>query len=179
MERRTILTGMAMTVAAPLIFRTSAFAAMIDPKTAKTEADFRNGVIGPAELSLATSKIAVDKATNEHAKIFAGYELAEAIAVTDVLRDLGTAVPEMDEKAKATLAKIQSASGDEFDMAYIQAQLENHEYLRDLAEGFLANSSPSNKDMAEMHGRHLATLSHAVFVEHVDITTRILAELKA
>lgn len=176
MERRTILTGMAVTAVAPLIFRGSAFAAMIDPKSAKTEADFRNGVIGPAELSLATSKIAVEKATNEHAKIFAGYELAEAIAVTKVLRELGTAVPEMDEKAKATLSKIESASGAEFDIAYIQAQLENHEYLRDLAEGFLANSS--NDDVAEMHGRHLATLSHAVFVEHVDITSRILSELK-
>ncbi|SEP81880.1 putative membrane protein [Devosia sp. YR412] len=179
MDRRVILTGVAMTIASPLILRTAAFAAMIDPSAAKTEADFRNGVIGPAELSLATSKIAVEKATNEHAKIFAGYELAEAMAVTEVLRDLGTEVPEMDEKAKATLAKIEAASGADFDIAYIQAQLENHEYLRDLAEGFLANSSADNTDMAEMHGRHLATLSHAVFKEHVDITTRILAELKA
>lgn len=178
MDRRVILTGVAVVAATPFVLRTSAFAAMIDPKAAKTEADFRNGVIGPAELSLATSKIAVEKATNEHAKIFAGYELAEAIAVTEVLRDLGTAVPAMDEKAMATLSKIQSATSTEFDIAYIQAQLENHQYLRDLAEGFLANSSASNKDMAEMHGRHLATLSHAVFVEHVDITSRILAELQ-
>lgn len=178
MDRRVILTGMAVAAASPFVLRTAAFAAMIEPKMAKTEADFRNGLIGPAELSLATSKLAVEKATNEHARIFAGYELAEAMAVTEVLRDLGTAVPAMDEKAMATLTKIQSATGAEFDMAYIQAQLENHEYLRDLAEGFLANSSASNKDMAEMHGRHLATLSHAVFKEHVDITSRILTELK-
>lgn len=176
MDRRIILTGLAVTLTAPLIMRNTAFAAMVDPKSVMTEADFRNGVIGPAMLSLETSKIAVEKATNERAKIFAGYELGEAIAVTSVLKDLGTEAPPMDDMAKATLEKIQAASGAEFDEAYIQAQLENHVYLRDLAEGFLANSK--SDEMPEKHGRHLATLSHAVFVEHVDITGRILAELQ-
>lgn len=178
MERRVVLTGLALAAAAPFIL-SPVSAAMIDPKMAKTEADFRNGVVGPAMLSLATSKIAVEKATNEHAKIFAGYELTEAIAVTTVLKDLGTQEPGMDEKAAATLEMIQSATGAEFDIAYIQAQKENHEYLRDLAEGYLANSDPANADPAEAQGRHLATLSLAVFKEHVDITTRILAELQA
>ena len=178
MDRRVILTGMAVAAASPLFVR-STLAAMIDPKSAKTEADFRNGVIGPAQLSLITSTLAVDKAKNEHAKIFAGYEMVEAIAVTSVLKDLGTVEPEMDAKGKMVLAKLQSSTGTEFDTTYIQAQLENHEYLRDLAEAYLANSPAGTSDPAESQGRHLATLSLAVFKEHVDITTRILAELKA
>src|ERR1700761_746460 len=55
---------------------------------AANEKDFRMGVIGPAELSLATSQIAVNKATNKNAKEVAGFELTEAIAVTGVLKDL-------------------------------------------------------------------------------------------
>jgi len=148
-----------------------------DPMAAN-EKEFRMGVIGPAELSLATSQIAVTKATNKNAKEFAGFELGEAIAVTGVLKDLGTPVPPMDAKSKATLEKIKSTpAGKEFDKIYIKAQLENHEFLRDLAQNYINKGKLSG--MAENQGRHLATLSLAVFKEHVAITSRILKELNA
>lgn len=144
----------------------------------ENEKEFRMGVIGPAELSLATSKIATEKASQKNAKEFAGFELTEAIAVTTVLKDLGTPIPTMDAKAKATLEKIQSLSpGNEFDKTYIQAQLENHEFLRDLAQDYISNSKGSTA--AESQGRHLATLALATFKEHVAITQRILGELSA
>lgn len=143
-----------------------------------TEKDFRNGVIGPAELSRVTSELGVEKATNKNAHEFAGFELTEAIAVTTVLKDLGTTVPGMTEKAKATLAKIKAAAkGPDFDKAYISAQLENHVFLRDLAQRYLAASTANTPE--ESQGRHLATLSLAVFKEHVAITQRIMAELGA
>lgn len=145
---------------------------------ATNEKEYRMGVIGPAELSLATSKIAVNKATNKNAKEFAGFELTEAIAVTSVLKDLGTPVPPMDAKAKATLAKIQTAKvGLDFDKAYIQAQYENHVFLRDLTENYLKNAAGKTSP-AESQTKHLATLALAVFKEHVAITSRILGELK-
>lgn len=147
-----------------------------DRQRAMNEKEFREGVIGPAELSKVTSQIAVDKATNKNAHEFAGFELTEAIAVTAVLKDLKTVAPEMSEKAKTTLNKIKAAAkGQEFDKAYIQAQLENHEFLRDLAQNYLSNSTSSTP--AESQGRHLATLALATFKEHVAITKRILTEL--
>ena len=149
----------------------------VDGTNAKNEKEFRMGVIGPAELSLATSKIATEKATQKNAKEFAGFELTEAIAVTTVLKDLGTPVPPMDAKAKATLEKIKNTpSGNEFDKIYIKAQLENHEFLRDLAMEYL-NNSKDKTTAAESQGRHLATLALATFKEHVAITQRILGEL--
>ena len=148
-----------------------------DNANAKNEKEFRMGVIGPAELSLATSKIATAKASQKNAKEFAGFELTEAIAVTSVLKDLGTPVPPMDAKAKATLEKIKNTpSGKEFDKIYIKAQLENHEFLRDLAQDYLSNSKDKTT-AAESQGRHLATLALATFKEHVAITQRILTEL--
>ena len=127
---------------------------------------------------MATSKIATEKASQKNAKEFAGFELTEAIAVTTVLKDLGTPIPPMDAKAKATLEKIKNTPpGNEFDKTYIQAQLENHEFLRDLAQGYLSNSKGTSA--AENQGRHLATLALATFKEHVAITQRILSELNA
>ncbi|RZM15358.1 MAG: DUF4142 domain-containing protein, partial [Sphingomonas sp.] len=134
----------------------------------------------PAMLSLATSQIAVDRARKADAREFAGFELTEAIAVTTVLKQLGTPVPPMDAKAQATLDKIRSAApGAAFDRAYIDAQYENHVFLRDLATAYLGNSPPNPNDMAEMQGRHLATLALATFKEHTMITQRIAHELRA
>ena len=63
----------------------------------------------------------------------------------------------------------------EFDKVYIAAQLENHEFLRDLAQTYLDQGKKPGAP--ENQGRHLATLSLAVFKEHVAITKRILTEL--
>lgn len=143
---------------------------------AKTEKDFRMGVIGPATLSHLTSMIAVDRATDPAAKEFANFELREAIGVLAVLKDMGTPTPPMDATAKATLAKIKAAQGAAFDKAYITAQLANHEFLRDLADGYLKNSA-GHTSMAEKHGRHMATLTLGVFKEHVVHTKNILKTL--
>ena len=132
----TLALSAGMPLMASLLTSFSAEAAMPlqGSPTATTEKEFRQGVIGPAELSLITSQIAVNKATNKYAKEFAGFELEEAKAVTSVLKDLGTPVPAMNAKAQATLTKIKTTTGAAFDKAYIQAQLENHEFLRDLAQ---------------------------------------------
>ncbi len=149
---------------------------IMNPRNAK---EFSMAVMSRAELSLVTSKIAVDRASKADAKEFAGFELTEAIAITTVLKELGTPVPTMTPKAKATLDKISNSSaGAEFDKAYIQAQYENHVELRDLTQSYLGQSAPPKSDMAENQGRHLGTVALATFKEHVMITHRILGELQ-
>jgi predicted outer membrane protein len=189
-DRRTLLTGaaaalvavptMAMAQRRVRMMKDPAAMPMPDVSGTRTSQQFTMGVIGPAMLSLATSQIAVDRARKADAREFAGFELTEAIAVTTVLKQLGTPVPPMDAKAQATLDKIRSAApGAAFDRAYIDAQYENHVFLRDLATAYLGNSPPNPNDMAEMQGRHLATLALATFKEHTMITQRIAHELRA
>ena len=145
---------------------------------AKTELEFRMGVLGPAMLSLVTSQLAVDKARDPQAKEFANFELREAIAVTTVLKELRTPMPAPDANARATRAKIEAArAGDEFDREYMTAQLANHEFLRDLAASYLTNSARATS-MPEMHGRHLATLAQSTFKEHVVLAKRISQALR-
>ena len=190
-DRRTILTGgaAAALVAVPAMSLAQrhgqmgndpAAMAMPDVSGTRTNKQFSMGVIGPAQLSLVTSQIAVDRARKADAREFAGFELTEAIAVTTVLKQLGTPVPPMDAKAQATLDKIRSAApGAAFDRAYIDAQYENHVFLRNLATAYLGNTPPNTSDIEEMHGRHLATLALATFKEHALITQRIARELRA
>ena len=189
-DRRTMLTGAAVAlIAVPAIAMAQSRGSMgADPAAmpmpdvsgTRTSQQFSMSVIGPAQLSLVTSQIAVDRARKADAREFAGFELTEAIAVTTVLKQLGTQVPPMDAKSQATLDKIRAAaSGVAFDRAYIDAQYENHVFLRDLATAYLANSPSNPSDMAEIHGRHLATLSLATFKEHTMITQRIAHELRS
>ena len=185
-DRRSLLAGLALMATTPAAMAQAQKQTPAELTTApmnfadiKTAAQFFTGVLGPAELSLSTSQIASEKATQKNAHEFAGFELGEAITVNMVLKDLGATAPAMDAKGMATVDKITATGkGEGFDRAYIAFQLENHEFLRDLADGYLHNSSGASDPM-EKQGRHLAMLMLAVFKEHVAICKRIHAELKA
>jgi putative membrane protein len=139
---------------------------------------FAAQVIGRAALSLAASRVAVDKAARADVKEFAGYELLEARTVVAVLKDLGAKVPAMSLDAKATLDQIVNASpGGALDTAYMTVEYENHAFLKDLAAAYLKNSDPNASDIIEQHGRQLASVAYFAFTEHTGITRRILREL--
>ena len=184
-DRRSIMAGLALVAAAAPVAmaQTSRPAPEIGTvpmnfAAIKTAPQFYMGVLGPAELSLSTSQLAVEKAMQKDAHEFAGFELGEAITVNMVLKDIGAAAPAISSKGTATIQAMKTATGAAFDHAYIGFQLENHEFLRDLADAYLHNSAGA-ADPMEKQGRHLAMLMLAVFKEHVAICKRINAELKA
>ena len=150
----------------------------IQVPSARTEEDFRTTLMPHAQLSLATSIIAMGQATQPNTAEFAGFEFEEAAAVITVLKNAGTHVPEPDHKAQTTLEKIKNAAkGNDFDQAYITAQLENHEFLRDLAASYLNNTADSTSE-TEKPVRQLATLALSTFKEHVAMCKRISGELR-
>ncbi len=185
-DRRSIIAGLALIAATPVAMAQAQKApnpelsnGPINFAEIKTASQFFTGVLSPAELSLSSSQIAVERATQKDTLEFAGFELGEAITVNMVLKDLGTQAPAMTPAALQTLGRIKGAArGPGFDRAYIAFQLENHEFLRDLADAYLHNSAGAT-DPAEKHGRHLASLMLAVFKEHTAICKRITAETKA
>lgn len=183
-DRRSIIAGAALFAATPAFAQTAVPPARpmaaASPADVKMAAQFYSAVIPRAEMSLSTSQLGVELATNRNAHEFAGFELGEAITVNMVLKDILTNVPPMDKSAEMALVEKMkgAAKGASFDRAYIAFQLENHEYLRDLADGYLTNSAGAT-DPAEKQGRHLAAVMLAVFKEHVAICKRISTELKA
>jgi putative membrane protein len=143
-----------------------------------TEKEFNESLIGPVQFSLATSRIAVDKATNEKVKEFATFELAEAVAVTKVLTDLGIVIPVTDENTKAEFTEIESAEkGIAFDKQYMKSQVTNHKLLRDLTEEYLKEAPSENLDKEEAEEKHLAILLLTIFNQHIAIAEKIAGEL--
>lgn len=184
-DRRSIIAGLALVAASSKLAMAQATPPAPDRAAApmnfagvKTAPQFYMGVLGPAEVSLATSQVAVEKAAQKDAHEFAGFELGEAITVNMVLKDIGAAAPAMTTDGAATIQKLKMSTGAAFDRGYIAFQLENHEFLRNLADAYLHNSAGATDPM-EKQGRHLAMLMLAVFKEHVAICKRINGELKA
>lgn len=183
-DRRSIIAGLTLVAAAPMARAQTPrptpelSIAPMNFAEVKTAPQFYTGVLGPAELSLSTSQLAVEKATQKNAHEFAGFELGEAITVNMVLKDIGAAAPAMTTSGTATIQTMKTSTGAAFDRAYVGFQLENHEFLRDIADAYLHNSAGATDPM-EKQGRHLAMLMLAVFKEHVAICKRINGELKA
>jgi len=187
MDRRLVLSGIALlgtsslvlaqAPATPSVAGTAAPSGAAGFATVKTAAQYYSAVLPRAELSLSTSQLGIERCSHKGAVEFAGFELGEAITVNMVLKDIGAASPAPDAHAQTTLDKIKgTAKGGSFDKAYIAFQLENHEYLRDLADAYLHNTA-GTPDMAEKQGRQLASLMLAVFKEHVALCKRITSEL--
>jgi predicted outer membrane protein len=144
--------------------------------SALNEEAFRNGVMPRAQLSLLASELAVTKATQKNAKEFAGFELEEATAVVKVLKNAGTPAPALNDDSNAFIEKLKSASGNEFDKLYMQAELTNHEFLRDLAKNYLSNAAGKTSP-AEKEVQNIATIALFAFNEHVALSKRIFGEV--
>ncbi len=138
-----------------------------------TEAQFRAAIAGPVNTSMMSSQLAATQASNEYAKQFAGFELEETKGMLSILKDLGTTPPPPDAKAQAMMTQMKAATGAAFDKAYITAQLQTHQLLQTLTQGYLSSTPPAKTNTMEMHGRHIATLALATIKEHVAITQRL------
>lgn len=143
---------------------------------AATEKDFREAVLPIATLSHLISEIAVDRATRPDTKEFANFELRETITVLALLKAAGTPVRPLSATIKSILASVKSSTGANFDKSYIGAQVAGHEYLRDLAEAYLSNSSAATSP-SELHVRDLASLSLVLFKEHIVLAKDVKGKL--
>jgi len=141
-----------------------------------TETQFRNGVMPRAQLSQAASEIAVKKTGNPDVRQFAEWELMEATTVIQVLKDLNTPAPAISSDAKAFLAKLESMSEAEFNAEYMQAELSNHEFLRDLAQDYI-DGFEDRSPVDEQEIWHVSNLALFAFTEHVGLCKKIKSQL--
>lgn len=139
------------------------------------ETQFRNGVMPRAQLSKAACEIAIQKTKNPDILQFAEWELMEATTVVQVLKDLNTAAPAISPDAKAFLAKLESMTEAEFNAEYIQAELSNHEYLRDLAQEYIDGAEDHTE---EQEIWHVANLALFAFTEHVGLCKKLKSQLQ-
>ncbi len=147
--------------------------------TAANEQQYRAKMMRVGTLSMMTSQIAVQRATNRDARAFATFELNETTALATILREMGTAAPVMNAQDRAMLNALRNARGVAFDRAYIRAQYDAHVFARCLTASYLASARANRNRPNEVHVRHIATLSLPTINEHIVHSQSILAQLRA
>ncbi len=127
-----------------------------DAATAGTGQTFANAAAASDAFEIATSKLAVDKASNAKVKTFAQQMIkahtestAKLKTATAAASPVITPVPEMTAMQQQTLDELKSKSGADFDTAYIKAQVDAHQMTLDKLKDYSANGDvPSLKSFA-------------------------------
>lgn len=150
-----------------------------DVSNVRTIQQYVSQAIGRVELTRAAAQAAMEKATRPDVRELAGYELMEAKALISCLKELGATVPPLGPDARSALEMISNASkGAAFDRAYVQAQCDNHAFLRDLTAAYLESSDVQASDARERQGRQLACMALCIATEHAAIASRISREIR-
>lgn len=175
-ERRLVLATLGAFVASP------ALAEIPQSDAASPEARYMKDTLALGSLALASSQLALQKASHPKVKEFAQFEVAEQQTLADVLKSLKSEPParkvnppsEAEVKQNLTppasqqLDKLQSAqSGPEFDVAYIQHQADGHGVLLKIQEEYLR----VGQDAGAMN---IAKLARTQIMEHL----RLLQDAK-
>ncbi|MBW9091942.1 DUF4142 domain-containing protein [Rhizobium wenxiniae] len=152
MNRRKMLTAVAVTAALPVLFSSTAALAQTENTTGDAEKKHAGETKKVGSLSLATSRVAAEKASDPMVKEFAKWEVAEQETIADILKSMemggkaeGALKPPsdseveamLDAEGKASLDKLKATSGAAFDKAYISAQLDGHKKLLAIQEDYL------------------------------------------
>ncbi len=128
-------------------------------------------------LSLAASRLALDKAKSPMVKQFAEFETAEQETIADILKskmmpDLKPSgsvkaptdaelTGKLDAKGRSTLEKMHAMKGGaEFDRDYVKAQLEGHKELLAIQEDYLKVADDADET-------HIAKLARGMIKEHL------------
>jgi len=152
MNRRTMLTAVAAAATLPTLLSSTATFAQTAAAPGEAEKKHARDTKKVGSLSLATSRVAVDKASDPMVKEFAKWEVAEQETIADILKSMemdgkaeGALEPPSDSEieamleaeGKAALEKLKAASGAAFDKAYVTAQLGGHKKLLAIQEDYL------------------------------------------
>lgn len=190
LERRVLLTAMAASIALPAFAQSNAAkdaapankASMPSDTMGAAEQKHLMDTMAAGAMSLAASRVAVKKASDEDVMEFAKFEVAEQETVADVLMSMkdpskasGKINPpsdsevsqHVDKQDMAMIEKMGQMDGKEFDRAYVKAQTDGHQKLLQIQETYLA----SGKVPAHLA---VAKLARGQIKEHL----KLLADLR-
>jgi putative membrane protein len=138
--------------------------------------EYRIAVLSKMTLSMLASQLALAKGDNKYTKEFAGFELIEAIAVTEVMQEICIQKNEITVQDQGFLSELEKLHGRNFDKMYMKLELENHLLLKNLTELFLSGSS-AGKFAPDAETRRLAKMILLTLNEHIDSSGKIYSEL--
>jgi putative membrane protein len=122
---------------------------------------------GMAEVDL--GKLAQDKASNKDIKQFGEHMVRDRFKINDEMKDLASSknvtIPDsLDAKEKALYDRLSKLSGDQFDKAYMNAMLKDHE--ADVPEFRKECQAAKDSDVRVFAAKHLPTLEDHLRMSH-------------
>ncbi|MCQ8784008.1 DUF4142 domain-containing protein [Mangrovibrevibacter kandeliae] len=179
MQRRHILASLAAAttalVVAPALAQSGSGDAMAMNDTATK---WMNDTAMVGSLSLAMSRIALEKASDGMVKQFATFETSEQETIADVLMSMqmdpskaqgalkkptdAEVEPKIDQTGKDMLDKLRGMSGADFDKQYVMGQLDGHKKLLTIQEDYLKVGQ--NREPLDV-----AKLARATVREHITL----------
>ena len=124
-------------------------------------------------LAKQTSQLALERAQNPRVRQFAGFEIAEQTALAQVLTDTENPPPApLDANHAAALRTLQEQpAGPAFDRAYVLPQLQQHQALLLVQQGYLDSFNRSTDT------QHIAVLARMSIQQHLVMLQEIQAML--
>ncbi len=174
MNRRNILVALSA-ASVPMLIRTSGIA--YAQGTAATTSAPASAAAGQpltvdqhkqmtllvGSLSKQASELALTRATKPRVKEFAGFENAEQLTIAQVLTDEINPAPfPLDSAHAAMLQSLSSKTGAEFDRAYVALEIQGHDQLLQIQQGFLHAQPSIDTDPV-----HVAMLARTVIQMHL------------
>ena len=124
-------------------------------------------------LAKQTSQLALERAQNPRVRQFAGFEIAEQTALAQVLTDTENPPPApLDATHAAALRTLQEQqAGPAFDRAYVLSQLQQHQALLLVQQGYLDSFNRSADT------QHIAVLARMSIQQHLVMLQEIQSML--
>ena len=123
-------------------------------------------------LAKEASELAQQRAQNPRVKQFAGFEVAEQTVLAQVLTDTANPPPvPLDAEHGAVLKTLQAQSGASFDRAYVLNQIQGHQELLQVQQGYLDNTNRSADT------QHIAALARMTIRQHLVMLQELQREL--
>lgn len=186
MNRRNMISALAVASAVPTFLASRALAANAAMPMGEAEMKHVKDTMAVGSLSLATSRVALEMASDAMAKEFAKWEVAEQETIADILKTMqsgsekaeGALHPPseaeveamLDAEGKKKLADLKGMSGAGFDKAYVTAQLDGHKKLLDIQEDYLKVGQ--NREHLSV-----AKLARGQVKEHIDHLTMMQSKM--
>jgi putative membrane protein len=181
MNRRLLLTSMAVMAASPVLAQTSPASNQPNPPQANLSPERQKHIkdtMAVGSLSLMLSRIAQPKVNYARLKQFVEFEIAEQETVADILKALqANAAPNgsiqaptdaelmqnLDDAAKAVVQRLRDMrAGAAFDKDYIREEVEGHRKLLEIQEAYL--KAPDDLDET-----NVAKLARGMIKEHLTL----------
>ncbi len=164
MNRRNALIALSGVVTTSLLATVPSQTFAQAPGSRLDPDDYRKMTLRGGSFALQTSQLAVLQGVDPRVKEFAQFEVNEQTAIAQVLLNTSAANPPpapLDPAHEAMLESLRALQGRAFDAAYIRGQLQGHQELLAIQQGYLT-PPVFDRDL-----EHIAVLARMTIGMHI------------